>query len=78
MARYEIALSPEVQAPPPTVERLKRQLLAVVATLETVPASCELRTSVEESALSIRIDDWWFVYTIDSRRGRIAVLDAAP
>lgn len=77
MARYEIALAPEVQAPPPTVERLKRQLIAVVATLETVPASSELRTSVEESALSIRIDDWRFVYTIDSRRSRIAVIDAA-
>ena len=49
----------------------------MVATLEMVPASCELRASVEESALSIRIDDWRFVYTIDSRRSRIAVIDAA-
>ena len=78
MARYEIALAPEVQVPPPTVERLKRQLIAVVATLATVPASSELRTSVQASAFSIRIDDWRFVYTIDTRRARSAVIDAAP
>ena len=76
MARYQIAFAPEVQAPPLTVERLKRQLIAVVATLELVPAASELRTSVEASALSIRIDDWRFLYTIDSSRSRIVVIDA--
>lgn len=76
MPRYEIALAPEVQAPPPTVERLKRQLIEVVASLELVPASSQLRASVVESALSIRIDDWKFIYTIDPGRARIAVIDA--